>query len=441
MYTTKQAAEILDVSPRRVTALLKNGSIKGEKRSGVWFAEESSIAKRARTTSKTGGRPSFGSARSEHKFILHNREFPILEVVYNEKKNSFVKLGEIIDEERMPIGLASRRTGVKIWDFSGWWAGRGIPKKRVNLDRILMEAGVYVPEELIYRNLGLSLSDQYWICPVNSGLKWEEINFFSNDFESIAYQEGKISGAHPNNTSEGNLEKFWKVAGNNNRRLYKCGTGLNQEPFNEVVATALYKRLLEDNDFVKYDLAEVDNRIYSVCDNFLSDDEEYVPAYWVERLYVKKNHESTYTHYVNCCEKLGCEKVPEQLSKMIVCDDILANTDRHFRNFGIIRNVHTLGCRPAPIFDSGNSLWFNVSDSDLKTMQPDYKSKQFYESSAKQLLLVDDFSIIDESKLTGFAEEALSILNKNCFISNRLVKYEKYLEERLDRIINIARFS
>ena len=35
---------------------------------------------------------------------------------------------------------------------------------------------------LLIRCYGLSLSDQYWICPKDSNLTWEEINFFSNEF-------------------------------------------------------------------------------------------------------------------------------------------------------------------------------------------------------------------------------------------------------------------
>lgn len=48
---------------------------------------------------------------------------------------------------------------------------------------------------------------------------------------------------------------------------------------------------------------------------------------------------------------------------MIVCDFILANIDRHFNNFGAIRNIETLEFkRVAPIFDNGCSLWFDEND-------------------------------------------------------------------------------
>ena len=35
---------------------------------------------------------------------------------------------------------------------------------------------------LLVRCYDLSLSDQYWICPVGMDLKWEDINFFEHAF-------------------------------------------------------------------------------------------------------------------------------------------------------------------------------------------------------------------------------------------------------------------
>lgn len=50
---------------------------------------------------------------------------------------------------------------------------------------------------------------------------------------------------------------------------------------------------------------------------------------------------------------------------MIVCDSIIANTDRHLRNFGFIRDIDTLEWRFAPLFDSGNSLWYDKDESEV----------------------------------------------------------------------------
>ena len=65
-------------------------------------------------------------------------------------------------------------------------------------------------------------------------------------------------------------------------------------------------------------------------------------------------------HYVNLCEEHGIKNIRHSLDEMLVIDYIVANEDRHFNNFGVIRNAETLEWRSAaPIFDSGTSLGYN----------------------------------------------------------------------------------
>ncbi len=440
MLSTNETAKLLNVSTRRVTKLLGTGQLKGEKVSGVWLVDEDSVKARIADCPRKSGRPKIGEGASELKFALHNKTYPVLQLVYNTQLKTFTHVGDILDNKRLPVGIQSKNSEIKVWDFNSWWSGRGIPQSRHNIENLLEEAGVFVPEELVMRNLGLSLCDQWWICPENSGLKWEDINFFNNNFESLSYQNGILKGVHPNNTSDGNLEKFWTIEGGK-PKLYKLGSGLQQEPYNEVVATNLYKRLLARGEFVHYKLAKRGSLTYSVCSNFLQSNEEFIPAAWVSKLNEQKNHESKYSHYVNCCEELGVEGVQSSISHMIICDSMLANTDRHFRNFGIVRNVDTLECRSAPIFDTGNCLWFDVDDYDLKHRTFHTTSKQFYESPSKQLLLVDDFSIVQKDALESFVEEAIEVLLQNPLLANRIEHYKELLTQQVERLVAIASYS
>lgn len=47
-------------------------------------------------------------------------------------------------------------------------------------------------------------------------------------------------------------------------------------------------------------------------------------------------------HYVNLCEEHGIKNIRHSLDEMLVIDYIVANEDRHFNNFGVIRNAETL---------------------------------------------------------------------------------------------------
>ena len=44
---------------------------------------------------------------------------------------------------------------------------------------------------------------------------------------------------------------------------------------------------------------------------------------------------------------------------MILTDFVISNTDEHFMNFGVLRDTDTMKLLgPAPVFDSGNSMFF-----------------------------------------------------------------------------------
>lgn len=446
MITTDEAARRLGVSVRRVQELVRAGQLSGRKIAGVWLVGEASVDKRAQTVSSKGGRPARGRGKSETTFTLMNRKHEIARVVYNVSRKEFTAIGSDVDCLHAPLGLLTKRNAIALSDFNRWWRGRGIPQAREGLAGLLDGAGVSVPEELIQRNLGLSLSDQYWIRPENSGLKWEDINFFNNSFEKVSLStaafavDGKRAQASPDNTSDGNLEKFWACHGTA-RCLFKGGTRFGQEPYNEVVATALHQRLLRDGQYVAYWLEGTGANALCACGDFLTDQEEYVPAVYVERCLNQDPDKNSYEHYLACCESLGVADAQAALDRMIVCDDIIANCDRHFRNFGLIRNVETLECRCAPIFDSGSSLWFNVSTSDLAAGEHSFSSKQFFESPAKQMLLVNDFSWLDLSALDGFVDEAMDILTANEALSARLPCIRAALEWRVERMRNIAEWN
>lgn len=70
----------------------------------------------------------------------------------------------------------------------------------------------------------------------------------------------------------------------------------------------------------------------------------------------REEGESYYDHYLRVCLSNGFDPVPS-LDRMIVCDYLLANGDRHMGNFGILRDPDTLEwIGAAPLFDNGGCL-------------------------------------------------------------------------------------
>ena len=422
LYTTSEAAQDLQISQKRVIDLIHSGILEAEKIAGIWFINADSVYERRHTVNKSGGRPKIGEGKFEESYTLYNREFPCIELIYDDEEKRFKKIVKILDRERCPIWLLDKHGEIYLSTFNLWWRFRGIPNERDNIHEILEKEGVKVPEELIKRNLGLSLSDQYWLQPKGASLKWENINFFNHNFVSSKFtgEEGKyLSDSHPNNTSDGNLEKYWTIE-NDQRILCKAGSKYVQEPFNEVIATKFFEEVLEEEDYVKYWCEDIKGRAFSKCKEFLKDDEEYVSAYYVMETLKKPNHINNYQHYVNLATDFGVKNIETFLSKMIVCDFALMNYDRHFRNFGLVRNVHDLTWRVAPIFDTGSSLLCDADDYDLKHRLYTYETKPFYKKARRQLLLAEDLSWLSADKLDKLPNIITEVLSINDQFKKRL---------------------
>ncbi|GJM72564.1 hypothetical protein HMSSN036_47800 [Paenibacillus macerans] len=74
-----------------------------------------------------------------------------------------------------------------------------------------------------------------------------------------------LSLMSPDNTSDGWLKKKWTLL-NGKRCLVKGGSGaIQQEPYNEVLASRLMERL--GIPHVSYTLLEQENYPYSVCED------------------------------------------------------------------------------------------------------------------------------------------------------------------------------
>lgn len=147
--------------------------------------------------------------------------------------------------------------------------------------------------------------------------------------------------------------------------------------------------------------------------------------------YEVKEDENKYEHYVRCLNELNIPDANLLVDKMIICDFILANKDRHFNNFGVIRNVETLEFeRVAPIFDNGCSLWFDENDMYVGEF---FLTKPFEEYEKTQVSLVKNISWLDVSKLDGFVDEVREILSSNKLLSDeRIEKIIKQIKLRIE---------
>ena len=371
------------------------------------------------------------------KFTLMNKNKKIFDFEYDDEEHLIIKFERNYkeNEDYAPFGLI-QDDNINKNEFNKWWKNRQLPASRNGLKDVLNRSGIYNKDNfdlLDTKAYCLSLSDQYWVKRIDENIMWEDINFFDNEFSEdigkILFDGGKtplnLNLNTPDMTSNCNYEKRWKIIDGDRYLVKAGGKMINQEPFNELIATKLYERILNDDEYVKYNVVYDNDRAVSICKNFITKETELVPAWKINEYYEFTEDENKYEHYIRCLNNLKIKDANLLVDKMIICDFILANKDRHFNNFGAIRNVETLEFeRIAPIFDNGCSLWFDENDMYVGEF---FLTKPFEEYEKTQLSLVQNFSWLDINKLNGFAEEAREILLSNKLLSKDRV--EKIIEQ------------
>lgn len=374
------------------------------------------------------------------QYILMNKNTPVLAFTYDEETHNIINIDNVYNANYAPVGIIDYKTGISKKELNKWWSSRAIPASRSKIREILEEMHISSSMELLEKCMGLSLSDQYWIKEKNTNVTWDDVNFFTNDFSSdmgkillreINYSQD-LDLFSPDNSSDGNLKKKWIIL-NNKRYLIKGGGTFNQEPFNEVIATALYKRILNEEEYVPYTLFKENNTYYSSCPNMIDSNTELIPADYIDKLTKSKGSDSLYKHYIDILNTLNIPNAQESIDKMLVCDYILANYDRHYRNFGVIRNVDNLEyVKVAPLFDNGSSLWANTPNTRIGE---EYKSKPFVSDAYKQVKLVKNLDWLDLNKLDGFTDEVRDILKINSDIDDdRIEKIIGEIDKRIAKI-------
>ena len=356
------------------------------------------------------------------KYTLSHKTYPVLSIAIDEGTGTIIELGEMYVPERMPIGVQRSRDAADRRSLNDWWIGRSIPASRSGLREALEALQMASPQLLLTKCCGLSLSDQYWVCPEGSGLRWEDISFFDHPFSDdvgntlfgAAPAKDRLDMMSPDNTSDGWLKKKWVIA-DGKRHLIKSGSGATrQEPYNEVLASAIMRRL--GIPHIPYTLAMIDGYPYSVCEDFITRDTELISAWHITQTEKKPNNSSLHQHYIKCCTDLGINGAVKAIDQMLTVDYLIVNDDRHLNNFGAIRDANTLEWLGAsPVFDCGTSLWCNEPTAMIRPMAK-HQSKPFRSAHSEQIKLVSSFDWLDSKALSGIDEEFRWIIADSAFI-------------------------
>lgn len=234
----------------------------------------------------------------------------------------------------------------------------------------------------------------------------------------------------------GQSEKEWKVIDGIRYMIERGSAPYFQEPMNEVFGARIHQKFGYEN-YVPYSLLAEEKIPGSIHEDFTSVNTEFVSADEINHMFEKKDGYSSYDHFMETCERLEIPGMREFMDYMLVYDFIMGNTGRNFNNFGAIRLVETkewIG--PAPIFDSGKSLWYNQS-IDKILGEADIPSGPFGETALQQIDYVSDLGWVRFERLKTLKEDIKEVFTPTEAISeerietlsNAIVKRVEILQE------------
>ncbi|MDU2643732.1 MAG: protein kinase [Negativicoccus succinicivorans] len=280
------------------------------------------------------------------------------------------------DVARLPLQMQGETAFAEELDqrLENWLKARKAPESRAFADCLMkaIDSGAN-PFAYIDVTYGLSLNDSFWVCPVRErDVSWDAVNAYQNAFDDrvarLAFTGvgGRIDGVTttPEFTTGGALRKCWQRE-EDRIYLYKGGSerfangGL--EPYMETFAAEIAKAMHLNH--VSYELAELHGISVSKCPLFTDENTGFIP------MYDALGAEYFQTHSLNdpqTWETIGERYGMTQWEDMLLFDAVIANEDRHLGNFGFLLDTNSNCLKgPAPLFDHGNSLFFNATDEEF----------------------------------------------------------------------------
>jgi hypothetical protein len=326
-----------------------------------------------------------------------------------------------------------------------WLEHRVIPKNRAFVEEILKSLGLSVGniKGIIDVCKGLSLNDSYWIVPQGFGGTFAQYNLYENHFSEIlslvAYTGvGQSPGAFttsPELTTGGMLPKAWRLLGNDGIYLYKGGSSgaanTGNEPYSEYYACQIAQAM--GLPTVTYDLENWKGMLASTCKLFTNKDTAFIP---IGRIVRTGGLKACLAYYA----QLG-ENFLQTARSMLVFDAVIYNEDRHFGNFGLLRDNRSGEITtPAPLFDHGLSLFcyamqddFAALDDYATTRYPAYGTIPFEDICAAVLGKTQARQL---RKLLGFTFRRHPAIN---WPEERLQAIEQHTQQRVRQLLRLER--
>ena len=360
------------------------------------------------------------------KYILMHKNDKCGTILFDEN------IGRITEYHDDRNGLSPYLGNCDIKKIQKWWEMRAVPASRATMQQVINNANCLNTEVYLAKNLGLSMTDTYWIKPSGIDLSFDNVKFAN----LAAYSHGKIpyhnaTSYDPNASLGGQMEKYWDLMHKTPILVKESYKYYGQQSINEVFASIIHDRQHSGVDFVKYTAEMTEDRgVQCKCQAFTSENIELLSAYEIVESRKIQNSQALYDDYINICVENGIdsEQIQEFMDYQTMTDFLITNTDEHLLNFGVLRDPNTMNLiGPAPIFDSGNSMFYSDGRKTPYTRAGilDIPITSFYKREEKLLGKVKNKNVVDLNSIpsadevkelyanAGIPEEKADIISKN----------------------------
>ena len=385
---------------------------------------------------------SYAYKSDNNNYVLKIYDDVLIEFKYN--NNNIIDIVKVNKKLKhlIPIDLDISSDGLY-----NWISSRTIPNNRRFMKEILEAYNLDFNNKkaIIDVCLGLSLNDSYWITPKDFDGLFSKYNLYENPLDDIlsfvAYtghvynNKNKVFTTSPEFTTGGVLRKTWHRDEDGILYLYKTGSegfsNSGNEPYSEFFAYQIASKM--GLDAVKYDVVNYKGLVASKCEIFTNIDTSFIPIGNI----VKKGGIEACVDY---CDTLG-KGFSNAIRSMIVFDALIYNEDRHFGNFGLLRDNKTGEIISfAPLFDNGLSLFALARKQDY---EKDKSFKQYaltrfppYGLTYKQLCkkYMTTLQKSQLRRLINFKFERKTFIE---FDNNRIEAIEKQIQFRINELLNL----
>lgn len=341
-------------------------------------------------------------------------------------------IGRITEYHDDRNGLSPYLGNCDIKKIQKWWEMRAVPASRATMQQVINNANCLNTEVYLAKNLGLSMTDTYWIKPSGIDLSFDNVKFAN----LAAYSHGKIpyhnaTSYDPNASLGGQMEKYWDLMHKTPILVKESYKYYGQQSINEVFASIVHSRQPSNVEFVRYTAEMTEDRgVQCKCPAFTSENIELLSAYEMVESRKIQNSQALYDEYINICVENGIDynQIQEFIDYQTMTDFLITNTDEHLLNFGVLRDPNTMKLiGPAPIFDSGNSMFYSDGRKTPYTRAGilDIPITSFYKREEKLLGKVKNKTAVDLNSIpsagevkelyanAGIPEEKANVISKN----------------------------